>query len=97
VQGFAASVSEGIGPVIVADMYFLHERGLWIGINLLLFTIGTSLGSIFSGLIATADSGPQWVWWHQVILTGVLFVIVILFQAETNFNRPLEDESGKPI
>ncbi|KAK5737160.1 hypothetical protein LTR17_006943 [Elasticomyces elasticus] len=97
VQGFAASVSEGIGPVIVGDLYFLHERGLWIGLNLLLFTVGTSLGSIFLGLIATADVDPKWIWWHQVILTGSLFLTVLLFHAETNFNRPLENESGEGL
>ncbi|KAK3636498.1 hypothetical protein LTR56_014124 [Elasticomyces elasticus] len=97
VQGFAASVSEGIGPVIVGDLYFLHERGLWIGLNLLLFTVGTSLGSIFSGLIATADVDPKWIWWHQVILTGSLFLTMLLFHAETNFIRPLENESGEGL
>ncbi|KAK5721876.1 hypothetical protein LTR15_006469 [Elasticomyces elasticus] len=73
VQGFAASVSEGIGPVIVGDLYFLHERGLWIGLNLLLFT------------------------WHQAILTGSLFLTMLLFHAETNFSRPLENESGEGL
>ncbi|KAK5699467.1 hypothetical protein LTR97_005595 [Elasticomyces elasticus] len=97
VQGFAASVSEGIGPVIVGDLYFLHERGLWIGLNLLLFTVGTSLGSIFSGLIATADADPKWIWWHQAILTGSLFLTMLLFHAETNFSRPLENESGEGL
>ncbi|KAK5686534.1 hypothetical protein LTS10_002654 [Elasticomyces elasticus] len=96
-QGFAASVSEGIGPVIVGDLYFLHERGLWIGLNILLFTVGTSLGSIFSGLIATADVDPKWIWWHQVILTGSLFLTVLLFHAGTNFSRPLENESGEGL
>jgi MFS family permease len=97
VQGFAASVSEGMGPVIVGDIYFLHERGLWVGVNLLAFTIGTSLGGIFSGLIADANPDWHWVYWHQVFLTGALFVITVLFQAETNFNRPLENEAGEGL
>ncbi|KAK7903234.1 hypothetical protein LTR67_001251 [Exophiala xenobiotica] len=97
VQGFAASVSEGLGPVIVADVYFLHERGLWVGVNLLTFTVGTSLGGIFSGLIANATPNWHWVYWHQVFLTGMLFLVIVLFQAETNFNRPQENESGEGL
>ncbi|KAJ9602218.1 hypothetical protein H2200_013338 [Cladophialophora chaetospira] len=97
VQGFAASVSEGLGPAIVADVYFLHERGLWVGVYLLAFTVGTSLGGIFSGLIANANANWHWVYWHQVFLTGALFVVTLLFQAETNFDRPLENESGEGL
>lgn len=97
VQGFAASVSEGLGPVIVADVYFLHERGLWVGVNLLTFTVGTSLGGIFSGLIANATPNWHWVYWHQVFLTGMLFLVIVLFQAETNFDRPPENESGEGL
>jgi MFS family permease len=97
VQGFAASVSEGLGPVIVADVYFLHERGLWVGVNLLTFTVGTSLGGIFSGLIANATPNWHWVYWHQVFLTGMIFLVIVLFQAETNFNRPQENESGEGL
>ncbi|KAK4936593.1 hypothetical protein LTR10_022580 [Elasticomyces elasticus] len=97
VQGFAASASEGLGPVIVADVYFLHERGLYIGINILLFTLGTSLGGIFSGLIANATTNWHWVYWHQVFLTGALFLGTVLFQAETNFDRPLDNEFGEGL
>jgi MFS family permease len=97
VQGFTASVSEGLGPVIVGDVYFLHERGLWVGVNILAYTGGTSLGGIFSGLIANANPDWHWVYWHQVVLTGALFLVTVLFQPETNFNRPLENEAGEGL
>lgn len=32
-----------------------------------------------------------------MILTGLLFLVVVLFQAETNFNRPLENESREGL
>ena len=95
VQGFAASVAEAAGPAVVADLYFVHERGLWIGFYTLMFTVGTALGGIFSGLVANATPNWRWVFWMNVILTGVLFVVIVLFQAETNFLRPPENETGE--
>ena len=96
-QGFGASSCEALGPAIVADMYFLHERGLWIGFYILTFTVGSSLGGIFAGLIANSTPEWQWVNWMNVILTGVLLLTQLLFQAETNFRRPIDCETGEGI
>ncbi|KAL8866092.1 MAG: hypothetical protein Q9198_009046 [Flavoplaca austrocitrina] len=60
-----------------------------------MFTVGTALGGIFSGLIANATPNWRWVFWMNVILTGVCFVVIIPFQAETNFLRPPENETGE--
>jgi MFS family permease len=94
-QGFGASCSEALGPAIIADLYFIHERGLWMGFYIIMFTVGTSCGGIFAGLIANATTEWRWVWWMNVILTGFLFLIVVLFSAETSFARPAENESGE--
>lgn len=97
IQGFGASSSEALGPAIVADLFFVHERGLWMGFFQLMFCVGTALGAVFSGLVADATTDWRWVFWKNVILTGVLFLFTILFQAETNFRRPPETESGEGL
>jgi MFS family permease len=94
-QGFGASCSEGLGPATIADLYFIHERGLWMGFYIVMFTVGSSCSGIFAGLVAHANPHWQWVWWMNTILTGFLFCTVLLFSAETNFVRPLESESGE--
>lgn len=94
-QGFGASCSEALGPAVIADLYFLHERGLWMGFYVVMFTVGTSCGGIFAGLVANSASDYRWVWWMNVILTGFLFIVVLLFTSETNFLRPKENESGE--
>ncbi|KIX03500.1 uncharacterized protein Z518_07053 [Rhinocladiella mackenziei CBS 650.93] len=97
IQGFAASSSEALGLAVVADLYFLHERGLWVGFYTLMFTVGSSLGGVFAGFVANANPDWRWVFWMNVILTGFLFLTTILFQAETNFKRPAEYESGEGL
>ena len=95
VQGFGASCSEALGPAIVADLYFLHERGLFIGLYTFMIAIGSSLGGVFAGLIANANPDWRWVFWMNSIMTGVCFLATALFQAETNFMRPEEYETGE--
>lgn len=97
VQGFSASASEALGPAIVADCYFLHERGLWVGFYTLVFTVGTSCGGMFSGFIGNATTEWRWVLWQNVILTGTLFLVIILFCPETNFKRPPQTEDGEGL
>jgi MFS family permease len=55
-QGFGTSACEALGPAIVADLYFLHERGLWMGVYWLMIAVGNALGSVFAGLITYATS-----------------------------------------
>lgn len=97
VQGFAASSCEALGLAVVADLYFLHERGLWVGFYTLMFTVGSALSGVFAGLVANATPNWRWVFWKNVILTGCLFLTTIIFQAETNFKRPAENESGEGL
>ncbi|OBT94853.1 hypothetical protein VE01_06358 [Pseudogymnoascus verrucosus] len=97
IQGFGASSSEALGPAIVADLYFLHERGAKVGFYTFMIASGSALGGVFSGLVANANPDWRWVFWMNVILTGVCFLATVLFQAETNFERPPEYETGEGL
>lgn len=96
-QGFGASACEALGPAVVADLYFLHERGANIGFYTLMIAGGSALGGIFSGFVARATPNWRWVFWMNVILTGSSLLITFLFQAETNFNRPADCEAGEGL
>ncbi|RVX71035.1 hypothetical protein B0A52_03400 [Exophiala mesophila] len=95
VQGFGASAAEALGPTVVGDLFFLHERGLWMGLYVWVFSTGSGISGTFAGLIY--NSRPDWhfVLWVNVILVGFLLVLVILFAAETNFIRPEDTEGGE--
>ncbi|KAF2442058.1 MFS general substrate transporter [Karstenula rhodostoma CBS 690.94] len=50
--GTGAAANESIMNVVVADMYFLHERGRYIGTYFWCYFVGALLGPIISGAIA---------------------------------------------
>lgn len=56
---------------------------------------GSAIGSIFAGLVARANSDWRWVFWMDSVLTGTCFLITVLFQPESNFDRPIESETGE--
>lgn len=95
VQGFGASSSEALGPSIIADLYFLHERGSKMGFYSFMIASGSALGGIFSGLVAQSTHNWRWVFGMNAILTGVNFCLTVLFLTETNFQRPREYENGE--
>ncbi len=97
VQGFGSSACEALGPAIVADLFFLHERGLWVGVCTFMIGLGNCLGGIFAGQIINANPNWRWVFWMNTILTGVCFLLTLLFQPETNFKRPEQNESGEGL
>ncbi|KIX09064.1 uncharacterized protein Z518_00142 [Rhinocladiella mackenziei CBS 650.93] len=97
IQGFGASSSEALGPSVVADLYFLHERGTKVGVYTFMIAGGSALGGTFAGLVADANPDWRWVFWMNTILTGVCFLNTVLFQAETNFQRPGEFETGEGL
>lgn len=95
IQGFGASSSEAMGPAVVADLYFLHQRGAMIGFYTFMIAVGSALGGVFGGYVANANPNWRWVFHMDTILTGVVFLATIIFQAETNFVRPQEYETGE--
>ena len=97
VQGFGASSSEALGPSVVADLYFLHERGAKVGFYTFMIASGSALGGLFAGFVAHSTPNWRWVFWMNAILTGVNFLLSVFFQAETNFERPPEYENGEGL
>lgn len=56
-DGFGAAANESLGPVVVADMFFLHERGFWNGCYFFVLFCSSGMGSIFGGYIASSYLG----------------------------------------
>jgi len=64
VSAFTYAASEGLAAAISADLFFLHERGLWTGIYLISLMGGVSLGGVMSGFIIT-NLGWRWHFWVE--------------------------------
>jgi MFS family permease len=64
VAAFAASSNEGLTSAINADLFFLHERGKWMGIYILGLNSGPILGSLISGFVVQSLGWRWHLWVH---------------------------------
>ncbi|KIW93399.1 uncharacterized protein Z519_06004 [Cladophialophora bantiana CBS 173.52] len=94
VQGWGASCSEALGVAIVRyDSQAESDTSLTC--SSLMIAGGSAIGGIFAGLIGHYNTDWRWVFWMDAILTGVCLLLTVIFQAETNFSRPLVSEVGE--
>lgn len=88
------ALAEVLVQMTVADMFFVHERGLMNTLYYWVTTVGVTLAPLAGGYI-TLGQGWRWVWWWMAILFGVGLVAFVFFYEETMFCVPSID--GVPV
>ncbi|KAL1404950.1 hypothetical protein Q8F55_008562 [Vanrija albida] len=85
-QGLFTAPIEMLIEVSIADMFFAHERGFYMGLYATALYGGNFLAPVWAGF-ANDGLGWKWVFWLSAIQLGVGTFILFLFQEETNYNR----------
>ncbi|KAJ8106206.1 hypothetical protein OPT61_g9691 [Boeremia exigua] len=99
IMGIASGPADAVSPDVVGEIFFVHQRGRAMAIYTVFLTVGSLVGGIAGGYIV-AGMGLVWIHWINVILSAITFVLCLVFQAETLYDRPqwlndLEGEDGK--
>ncbi|CAK7210079.1 hypothetical protein SBRCBS47491_000649 [Sporothrix bragantina] len=85
-QGFSVSMFESVFFAQVGDLYFVHERGVRVGIVTTCIAGLSNLPPMLAGKIAT-DLGWRWVFHMLSIFLGIGLLGTVLFGWETAYNR----------
>lgn len=85
-NGIAAATSETIMVQVIADIFFLHERGFWMGTYFTMYFSGAFLGPIMAGNIA-ANYGWRSFFWLTVALAGFVTLLLVFAFPETKYHR----------
>ncbi|KAJ5285933.1 hypothetical protein N7524_001239 [Penicillium chrysogenum] len=88
------ALAEVLVQMTVADIYFVHQRGLANTIYFWFMTVGVTLSPLAGGFI-TQSQGWRWVWWWMAILFGAGLVVFIFLYEETMFDASPID--GIPV
>jgi MFS family permease len=88
-NGLFAAIPIGLGSVVVCDLFYEHERGLYLGIYMVFLVTGGHLGPIIGGYIY---KGINWHWsfFIPAIWAAILFVTVYFTMPETLYFRTIE-------
>ncbi|KAM0415973.1 hypothetical protein ACHAPT_013072 [Fusarium lateritium] len=88
VMGLAAGQSEALVPMIAQEIFFLHERGQALMVQLAVQIALSSVWVLFASPIAGAIT-PEWWYGLGAILAGLQCVITFIIVPETKYNRDL--------
>ncbi|KAI1498593.1 MFS transporter [Biscogniauxia marginata] len=86
VLGFAGGAAEIVAPLILTDLFFLHERGQCMVIYTCALSAGVGGGVVFSGLI-TKSYHWRVIYWVFAGCVGLVTLLVIFTFPETNYRR----------
>ncbi|KUJ21877.1 putative MFS transporter [Mollisia scopiformis] len=86
-QGFGIGPAANVGLSIVNDISWEHERGFRVGLWAMSANMGTLVGGLVGGFLATVDQ--YWIAYHVTMLFAVLLVLELFFLPETLFPRTL--------
>ncbi|KAH0371838.1 major facilitator superfamily transporter, partial [Aureobasidium melanogenum] len=85
-QGFFGGPVESLCEISMTDIWFAHERPLYIALYGVSLGASGKLAPVFSAFI---NSGMGWEWtlWWCAIGIGIAFVFCLLLMEETNYDR----------
>ncbi|KAE9982096.1 hypothetical protein EG328_011199 [Venturia inaequalis] len=94
-HGIGSGPAETMQPAVIADIFFLHDRGKWNTLYWVLYMGSLMVGPIISGSMAL-HVGWRSFWWLNVGLLGLTSLMVAFMFPETKFHRPHPSELNKP-
>ncbi|GAA6005473.1 hypothetical protein JCM10207_002993 [Rhodosporidiobolus poonsookiae] len=87
-QGFGMAAFEGLLVSTIADMYFVHERGLRTTIWGFAIGLGISTAPIINGYVIESNTlGYRWCFWLLCIPLGLSMFGILFFCPETAYDR----------
>ena len=90
VNGIGAVPAETIMPEVIADIFFLHDRGKWNTLYWVVYMGSLMVGPIVSGSM-TETVGWRSFWWLNTAFLAFSFLTVVFMFPETRFRRALPD------
>jgi len=90
-NGIGAGPAESIQPAVIADIFFLHDRGFWNTFYWVWYMGSLMVGPIISGAM-TETVGWRNFWWLYTAMVAVSTLMVIFFFPETKWHRLHPDE-----
>ncbi|THH08248.1 hypothetical protein EW145_g2823 [Phellinidium pouzarii] len=84
IAGAAGSTGSTMVGGTIADIWAPHERGLPMATFSIAALTGTGFGPLFAGWIAMNPHLEwRWIQWLHLIVTGILFVVILVVMKET--------------
>ncbi|KAM0484909.1 hypothetical protein ACHAP7_002926 [Fusarium lateritium] len=85
-NGIGAGPSEILQPAVIADIFFLHDRGTWNALYWVVYMGSLMIAPIIAGPMAE-QVGWQNFWWLNVAVTSLSIIFGVFGFPETKWTR----------
>ena len=92
-NAIGAAANETVMVQVIADIFFLHERGQWMGVYFAAYFFGCFVGPIIAGNMAQA-LGWRTFFWLCTGVSSLNFFSLLFFFAETKYHRGMSSPDG---
>lgn len=92
ISGLGAAANESIMPMVVADLFFVHQRGRSMTLYFWSYFLGIFIGPVIAGSIA-ARVNWRWFFWVCTILQAASLLFMIVAHPETKYERAAAPEA----
>ncbi|KAJ4397821.1 hypothetical protein N0V93_002058 [Gnomoniopsis smithogilvyi] len=90
VVAFFISPASAIGSAVVAETFLKKDRAKYIGIWMVMVTLGVPIGPLIFGFV-TFRTNWRFIFWILAIINGVQFILYFFFGPETLYLRSEDD------
>ena len=88
-MGAGTSAFECLVSATISEIYFLHERGKRLALNVMAYYVGIYLSPIIGAVVVSNPSmGWKWTFGLTALFAGLAFILLLLLVPETQYRRP---------
>ncbi|PSK33644.1 hypothetical protein B9Z65_7531 [Elsinoe australis] len=92
-NGIGAGPAESIQPAVIADIFFLHDRGFWNTVYWTAYMGSLMVAPIIAGAMTEAV-GWRPFWWLNVGIVALSTILVVFAFPETRYHREFNEEQA---
>ncbi|KAF4538172.1 MFS transporter [Lasiodiplodia theobromae] len=87
IQGIGGGGLQQLTIIIITDIFSLRQRSLYLALVEVMWAVAGGIGPVLGGLLAS--SSWRWIFWLNLPITGVAFLLTIFFLDVHNPRTPL--------
>ncbi|KAH8650779.1 major facilitator superfamily domain-containing protein [Ilyonectria robusta] len=95
-QGIASAPYETMVTALISDIFFLHERGMWLALWSLVISAGILIGQVIAGLIIDSLSYSA-TFGFSALVFGILLILSYFLMFETTYSKPRPTVGHTPM
>ncbi|KAK7013962.1 MFS general substrate transporter [Favolaschia claudopus] len=78
VQGAGGGMVQSLTSIVIADLVSLRERGMYMAITGMIWSVGTAIGPVVTGSLSQKASW-RWLFYLNLPLSGITWIVVLTF------------------